>query len=92
MTLETRHTYRGVLCGCCNQPIPVPRIAMVTPVDSEGENTQRVRVFNVRCRACEKERQYCSTDIVEFEGAPRARYGARPASSGSGGQGRAASA
>jgi hypothetical protein len=72
MTQDTKQSYRGVLCVCCTQPIPVPAFVVIAESPADEEQ-QRVRVFSVRCRVCEKERPYRSTDIVEFEGAPRPR-------------------
>jgi hypothetical protein len=80
MTHDTKQSYRGVLCICCTQPIPVPAFVVIAKPES-NEEQQRVRVFSVRCRVCEKERPYRSTDIVEFEGTPRPRSHAHHASS-----------
>ena len=74
-----KQSYRGVLCTCCRQAIPVPAIVMNMEADS-SDSEQTVRVFNLRCRACEKEQPYRSTDIVEFEGTPRVRVRAKLAS------------
>ena len=72
MTKELKQSYRGVLCVSCKQAIPVP--AIVTSMEAEaGDAEHSVRVFNLRCRACEKEHPYRSTDIIEFDGAPRVR-------------------
>jgi hypothetical protein len=76
MTQDLTQSYRGVLCASCRQPIPVP--AIVVTMEAEAHEEERhVRVFNVRCRACEKELPYRSTDIVEYQGAPRTRHHAR---------------
>jgi hypothetical protein len=94
MTHAHQQSYRGVLCRCCKQPIPVSPFVVVMQPESDEEQ-QRVRVFSVRCRACEKERPYRSSDIVEFEGTPRSTRGARPnpvAAPEIGGIGRAANA
>ncbi len=92
MTQEVKQSYRGVLCVSCKQAIPIP--AIVVSMEAESDETeQSVRVFNLRCRACEKEQPYCSTDIVEFNGAPRVRVRAKLASAiGSRRLGRAAHA
>jgi len=76
MTQNSKQSYRGVLCVSCKQAIPVP--AIVVNMESDVERT--IRVFNLRCRACEKEHPYCTTDIVEFDGAPRVRVRAKLAS------------
>jgi hypothetical protein len=76
MTQELKQSYRGVLCASCKQAIPVP--AIVASIEAEsGDAEPSIRVFNLRCRACEKEHPYCSTDIVEFDGTPRVRTRAR---------------
>jgi hypothetical protein len=80
MTQDTKQSYRGVLCVCCTQPIPVAAFVAIAEPESSEEH-QRVRVFSVRCRVCEKERPYRSTDILEFEGTPRPRGHAHHGSS-----------
>jgi hypothetical protein len=65
--------YHGVICGYCRQPIPVPGIVERLMGDETHSREARTRVFNLRCRACEKEKQYHLSDIVEFEGSPRPR-------------------
>jgi len=77
MTQDLKQSYRGVLCASCRQPIPVPAIVLTMEAEVREEE-QQVRVFNVRCRACEKELPYRITDIVEYQGAPRARRRAQP--------------
>jgi hypothetical protein len=76
MTQDLKQSYRGVLCASCKQAIPVPAIVVNMEAES-GDAEHSVRVFNLRCRACEKEQPYRSTDIVEFEGTPRVRTRAR---------------
>ena len=76
MTQDQKQSYRGVLCASCKQPIPVPTILVIIERESQ-EDEQHVRVFNVRCRACEKEQLYRTTEILEFEGVPRTRQRAR---------------
>jgi L-lactate utilization protein LutB len=76
MMQETKaQQYRGVMCGYCRQPIPVSGTIDRMVREHTDEDTQEVRprVFNLRCRACEKEKQYRISDIVEFEGSPRPR-------------------
>ena len=79
MTKDLKQSYRGVLCASCKQAIPVPAIVVNMEAES-GDAEQPVRVFNLRCRACEREQPYRSTDIAEFEGTPRVRTRARLAS------------
>jgi hypothetical protein len=76
MTQLVKQSYRGVLCVSCKQAIPVPAIVVNMEAES-GDGEQSVRVFNLRCRACEKEQPYRSTDIVDFEGSPRVRTRAK---------------
>ena len=66
--------YRGVLCSCCRQPIPLPAIIArmeVAPVEEQGEAGDRV--FSLRCRACEREMPYRASEIIEIAGTPRPR-------------------
>lgn len=71
---EIQH-YRGVVCGYCRQPIPLPAIVeRIARGEGEFEGREKSgRMFNLRCRACEQEKPYRMSDIVEFEGAPRPR-------------------
>jgi hypothetical protein len=67
--------YSGVTCGYCRQPIPLPAI-VERIARGEGEfvgSEKSGRMFNLRCRACEREMPYRTSDIVEFEGSPRVR-------------------
>jgi hypothetical protein len=72
-----KQSYRGVQCMSCRQPIPLPPIVITLVVPHPGEDGSRTasteRAFTLRCRACNRERPYRSVDIVEIEGAPRAR-------------------
>ena len=66
--------YRGVLCLCCRQPIPLPAIASRREPTSESAPAQRGdRVYSLRCRACDKEMPYRESAVVEIEGTPRNR-------------------
>lgn len=73
----TKESYRGVLCRWCRQPIPVPGIvAAVHSAHGKGasqNDEMNARVFHLRCRACENEFLYQTSDIREFEGRPRTR-------------------
>lgn len=69
--------YRGVLCGYCRQPIPLPGIVDRLTSRDGGYPARGAHVFNLRCRACHKEKPYGRNDIAEFQGAPRPRF-ARP--------------
>jgi hypothetical protein len=72
--------YSGVLCRSCRQPIPLPTV-VTAPSRDEGPDNRagdETRVFNLRCRACDKERPYRRSDIAVFEGTPKLRAMPRP--------------
>jgi hypothetical protein len=74
MIQELKEYYRGVLCLCCRQPIPLPAIITrmeITSASSAGEEGDRV--FTLRCRACEREMPYRASNVVEIKGTPRSR-------------------
>jgi hypothetical protein len=78
MTEAGKQSYLGVRCLSCRQPIPVPSILVGSISAAEQEDSflsfaQYNRVFSLRCRACEREKPYRASDVVEFEGAPVAR-------------------
>ena len=78
MNQETVPRYRGVICQCCRQPIPLPRIVLLIEASLEpGEPwpapKKSGRVFALRCRSCEKEMPYRTGEIVEVEGTPKSR-------------------
>jgi hypothetical protein len=76
MTEEaTAKSYRGVLCGYCRQPIPLPGIVeKIAGAEAESASQETgVRSFHLRCRACEREKTYRIGDIAEFEGSPKPR-------------------
>jgi hypothetical protein len=77
MTQDLKQSYRGVLCTDCKEAIPVPTIVVNLEAES-GDAEHSVRVFNLRCRACEKEQLYRTTEIIELDGTPRVRTRARP--------------
>lgn len=65
--------YRGVLCRNCRQPIPLPAIVISLENAAEKDPEKPARAFHLRCRACEYENTYRSTDIADFDGTPRPR-------------------
>ena len=68
MSSETvQQSYRGVRCLSCRQPIPLPAIL------THSAHEHSTRVFSLRCRACEREKPYRASEIMDFEGAPRTR-------------------
>jgi hypothetical protein len=79
MNLEAvQQSYRGVRCLSCRQPIPLPAILIKMDSTLRGKGQDLVhehptRVFSLRCRACERERPYRVSDIMDFDGTPRIR-------------------
>ncbi|HTZ72324.1 MAG TPA: hypothetical protein VMB47_00255 [Candidatus Aquilonibacter sp.] len=76
----TKPHYSAVMCRHCRQPIPVPAIvirmeSLASPQDAE--TMQPERVFTLRCRACEGENPYRSSQIVDVEGEPKGRSSPR---------------
>jgi RNase P subunit RPR2 len=76
--LEKR-TYSAVLCRACRQPIPVPAIVIRLQEESRATDDaqQHDRVFRVRCRSCEAEKPYWSSQIIQVDGEPKPRRMAR---------------
>jgi hypothetical protein len=73
-----QQSYRGVRCMSCRQPIPLPKIvgerdSRLRGLSTEHADEHCARVFSLRCRACDREKPYRTSDIVDFEGQPRAR-------------------
>lgn len=76
--------YAGVRCYSCGEAISLPaRIAKkATSADSDTGGEINPTVFNLRCKACEKENFYGAKDVMEMDGEPRlARPRARAAGS-----------
>jgi|HubBroStandDraft_5_1064220.scaffolds.fasta_scaffold56556_2 hypothetical protein len=79
MNVETfPQSYSGVRCLSCRQPIPLPAIlfrmgSKIVGSGSDSALDHPIRVFSLRCRACEREKPYRTSDITNFEGTPRAR-------------------
>jgi len=70
--------YRGVLCNFCRQPIPLPAIVAKaeferTEKSKDDELDGMEKSFHIRCRACEKEASYGTSEIVDVPGVPRMR-------------------
>ena len=80
------HQYRGVHCRCCKESNPLPALVAIreakhNELEAESESESGSFVFTVRCRVCEKEYLYQSSDIMDFEGTPRprtSRYSSAP--------------
>lgn len=73
-----QQSYRGVRCMSCRQPIPLPTILIeldsrLRGLRAEAADEHSARVFSLRCRVCEREKPYRTSDIMDFEGAPRPR-------------------
>jgi hypothetical protein len=66
-----QRSYRGVKCLCCKQPIRIS--PLVLNIEAEVHTTPtglRCHVFQLRCAACVKERQYKIAEILQFEAPP----------------------
>ena len=79
--------YSGVYCRACGEPISLPARAQkaMTAIQSgtpEAASESQPVVFNLRCKACEKENFYGAKDVVNIHGTPRATR-PRPRSAGS---------
>lgn len=73
-----QQSYRGVRCLSCRQPIPLPKILAERDSRARGQSAEHAdehcaRVFSLRCRACEREKPYRTSDIMDFDGQPRVR-------------------
>jgi hypothetical protein len=65
--------FRAVVCRYCSKPIRVPALVSrresAAQAISDSTSTQYhliSRVFNVRCRCCERESVYSINQIVDF--------------------------
>ncbi len=65
--------FRAVVCRHCGKPIRVPSLVTRRELEfhslSDSTSTQYQlisRVFNVRCRCCERESVYSINQIVDF--------------------------
>ncbi len=68
--------YSGVYCRACGEPISLPvraekALAVHQAAASEPAREALPVVFNLRCKACEKENFYGAKDVVNIPGAPR---------------------
>jgi hypothetical protein len=76
MVEEAIQSYRAVICRCCRQPIPLPGIVLhieSSLMNDGGELERNERSFGLRCRSCEREMAYRTSDIVGVEGTPKPR-------------------
>ena len=72
--------YSGVFCRACGEPISLPARVEKALVARQGEASEPALealpvVFNLRCKACEKENFYGAKDVSNIHGTPRS---ARP--------------
>jgi len=72
--------YSGVYCRACGEPISLPSRAEKALAAHQADASEPAAeiqpvVFNLRCKACEKENFYGAKDVANIHGTPRA---ARP--------------
>jgi hypothetical protein len=85
MIAELAKEYRGVLRRRCNAPVPVSSKVVSLQDELEFVETSGQRAFIARCRLCECESVYATSDIQMFDGEPRKRGSrARAEKSGAG--------
>ena len=69
-----QRSYRGVKCLYCKQPIRISQLVLNIEAEVQASGTTptglRCHVFQLRCAACVKERQYKIAEILQFEGPP----------------------
>ena len=65
--------FRAVVCRHCGKPIRVPALISRKEIEFQGLTDSRdvqyhliSRVFNVRCRSCERESVYSINQIVDY--------------------------
>jgi hypothetical protein len=68
--------YSGVYCRACGEPSALPaRVEKAITAQqagaSEAANESQPVVFNLRCKACEKENFYGAKDVSNIHGTPR---------------------
>jgi hypothetical protein len=66
--------YSGVYCRACGEPISLPTRVEKALVARQGEASEPALealplVFNLRCKACEKENFYGASDVANIHGA-----------------------
>ena len=79
--------YSGVYCRACGEPISLPSRAEKSLAAHQADTSEPAAeiqpvVFNLRCKACEKENFYGAKDVANIHGTPRAAR-PRPRSAGS---------
>ena len=68
--------YSGVYCRACGEPISLPvraEKALATQLAEISDPASEALpvVFNLRCKACEKENFYGAKDVANIHGSPR---------------------
>jgi hypothetical protein len=68
--------YSGVYCRACGEPISLPARVEKALAPRQGEASEPAPealplVFNLRCKACEKENFYGAKDVANIHGSPR---------------------
>jgi hypothetical protein len=68
--------YSGVYCRACGEPVSLPARAekaiMARQAGApEAAGESQPVVFNLRCKACEKENFYGAKDVASISGTPR---------------------
>lgn len=68
--------YSGVYCRACGEPISLPARAekAMTAIQAgapEAAGESQPVIFNLRCKACEKENFYGAKDVSNIQGTPR---------------------
>jgi hypothetical protein len=71
-----KQQYRGVVCRSCRQPISLPAIvvnihAAIQDNGADSDGGEFSRVFSLRCRSCQSERPYQTSEVVTFDGVPK---------------------
>jgi hypothetical protein len=79
--------YSGVYCRACGEPISLPSRAEKALAAHQAQTSEPAAeiqpvVFNLRCKACERENFYGAMDVAKIHGTPRAAR-LRPRSAGS---------
>jgi hypothetical protein len=78
MIADVKQKYRGVLCRCCRQAIPLSHSTALKEKECEdpglvGLDEFALCSFTLRCRACHGEGLYTLLDVIDCDGSPRIR-------------------